>query len=152
MGFKMNGRANDYTIGDWVMAGWSTIELVRKAEKDGWTAKQVIEWCIDHADDAAQEAEVRALPGYDELVEILTGMIDGARPTLPDLVAAAGYYRIDMARLLADLREKPGCAKVSERMLFNYLHGKTKLPAAVGIALSAMLGADLEIILRGSKC
>lgn len=73
-------------------------------------------------------------------------------PTLRDLAAAAGYCRLDMVRLLADLREKPGCSKVSERMLYNYLHGKTKLPVAVGLALSVMFGADLETILRGSKC
>ena len=72
-----------YTIGDWVMAGWSMMELVEKAKSERWTAQQVIEWCIDHADDAAQEAEVRAMPGYDELVSILADKIENPTPTSP---------------------------------------------------------------------
>lgn len=56
-----------YTIGDWILAGWTLDDLVTQASGQGWTARQVIDWCIDHADDAAQEADVRALPGYDEL-------------------------------------------------------------------------------------
>ena len=58
-----------YTIGDWILAGWSMDELVAKARKEGWTARQVMDWCIDHADDEAQREEVRSLPGDDELLE-----------------------------------------------------------------------------------
>ena len=44
-------------------------ELIAKGLKEGWTARQVMDWCIDHADDEAQREEVRSLPGDDELLE-----------------------------------------------------------------------------------
>ena len=56
-----------YTIGDWILAGWSMDELVAKALKEGWSARQVMDWCIDHADDEAQREEVRSLPGAAEM-------------------------------------------------------------------------------------
>lgn len=58
----------DYTIGDWILAGWTMDELVAKALKEGWTAQQVMDWCVDHADDEAQREEVRSLPGAAELL------------------------------------------------------------------------------------
>lgn len=72
-------------------------------------------------------------------------------PTLRDMAVAAGYYRIDMAALLADLRTEPGCDTLSERMLYNYLMKKTRLPLSVGAALAKRLNQPLEAIMRGSK-
>lgn len=67
-----------YTIGDWILAGWTMDELVAKALKEGWAARQVIDWCIDHADDEAQREEVRAFPGAAELeAAIIAAIIDG---------------------------------------------------------------------------
>lgn len=138
-----------YTIGDWVMAGWSLTELGEKAKSEGWTAQRVIEWCFDHADDAAQEAEVRAMPGYDELVAILEDKIEDTRPTLRDLAARAGYAnRIDIQRLLADLRRYPGCAELQSRTLSNYLSGYTHMPLDVAGALCGALKITMDELME----
>ena len=66
------------------------------------------------------------------------------KPTIRDLAAAAGYCRLDMARLLADLREQPGCETVKARTMYNYLNGVSKPRGAVLLGLAAVLGVEPE--------
>ena len=60
-------------------------------------------------------------------------------------LAAAGYCdRLAVRRLLADLRGQPGCERIQERSLNNYLAGRSRMPPAVEKGLDALIE-------RGSK-
>ena len=61
-----------------------------------------------------------------------------------DLVAAAGYYRVDMVRLLADLHQQPGCEAVKSRTLYNYLNGTSTPRGAVLLGLANVLNCQPE--------
>lgn len=65
-------------------------------------------------------------------------------PTLRDLVASAGYYRIDIKRLLSDLHQQPGCETVKSRTLYNYLNGTSTPRGAVLLGLSRVLNCQPE--------
>ena len=138
---------SDYTIGDWILAGWTMDELARKALKEGWTARQVIDDCIDHAADDAQLEGVRALPGDDELEAMIAERMTAIATPLRDLSLAAGYVdRIDITRLLADLHRQPMCDRVQRRTLQNYLAGRSVPRGFVAIGLARVLGCDVTKI------
>jgi hypothetical protein len=67
------------------------------------------------------------------------------KPTILDCAAAAGYWqRLDMPRLLADVRKYPCCGDLKPRTFRNYLTGRTRMPFVVGIALSNLLGVCID--------
>ncbi len=60
-------------------------------------------------------------------------------------LAAAGYCdRLAVRRLLADLRGQPGCERIQERSLNNYLAGRSRMPAAVEKGLDALIERGAE--------
>ena len=60
-------------------------------------------------------------------------------------LAAAGYCdRLAVRRLLADLRGQPGCERIQERTLNNYLAGRSKMPMAVEKGLDALIEREVE--------
>jgi transcriptional regulator with XRE-family HTH domain len=70
-------------------------------------------------------------------------------PTLRNLAARAGYaQRIDIQRLLADLRRYPGCADLQSRTLSNYLSGYTHPPADVAWALCGALKITMDELME----
>lgn len=55
-------------------------------------------------------------------------------------LAAAGYCdRLAVRRLLADLRGQPGCERIQERSLNNYLAGRSRMPPTVEKGLDALI-------------
>lgn len=138
-----------YNVGDWILAGWTIDDLARKAILEKWTPAQVIDWCIDHADDEKQRTEVAAMPGADELAEMITAAIINLEPSLPAICAAGGYFRfVDTDRLLTDLQKQPGCSDLKKRTLQGYLYGQGKVPAHVISALAEVLCQPVEVIVR----
>lgn len=60
-------------------------------------------------------------------------------------LAAAGYCdRLAVRRLLADLRRQPGCERIQERSLNNYLAGRSRMPLAVEKGLDALIEMGVE--------
>ncbi len=71
--------------------------------------------------------------------------------TLKEHVIAAGYaQRIDIRRLLADLKRYPGCATLQLRTLSNYLSGYTHMPTDVARALCGVLKITMDELM-GAK-
>lgn len=72
--------------------------------------------------------------------------------TLKEHVIAAGYaQRIDIQRLLADLRRYPGCADLQLRTLSNYLSGYTHPPAHVAWALCGVLKITMDELMEAEQ-
>lgn len=64
--------------------------------------------------------------------------------TLMTAVIKAGYVdRIDIERLTADVRKKPGCSKVQARSVSNYINGRQRPPTHIALALSQITGLSL---------
>ena len=89
---------------------------------------------------AADAAERRAQ--VDDLIRALNDAEVKAR--IKGLAAAGYCDRLAVRRLLADLRGQPGCERIQERSLNNYLAGRSRMPAAVEKGLDALIerGAD----------
>ena len=89
---------------------------------------------------AAYAAERRAQ--VDDLIRALNDAEVKAR--IKGLAAAGYCDRLAVRRLLADLRGQPGCERIQERSLNNYLAGRSRMPAAVEKGLDALIerGAD----------
>lgn len=69
--------------------------------------------------------------------------------TLKEHVMAAGYaQRIDIQRLLGDLKQYPGCADLQSRTLSNYLSGYTHIPVHVAWALCGALKITMDELME----
>lgn len=66
--------------------------------------------------------------------------------TIRDRVLAAGYVRqsIDRARLIADLRQQPGCEIFHHDTISRIIDGKTPGRPAIILGLARVLGCDVE--------
>jgi len=84
---------------------------------------------------AAREAERRAQ--VDDLIRALNDAEVKAR--LKGLAAAGYCDRLAVRRLLADLRGQPGCERIQERSLNNYLAGRSRMPPTVEKGLDALI-------------
>ena len=100
-------------------------------------------WAAEAAYDArgaeaaydACEAERRAQ--VDDLIRALNDAEVKAR--IKGLAAAGYCDRLAVRRLLADLRGQPGCERIQERSLNNYLAGRSRMPLAVEKGLDALI-------------
>jgi len=70
-------------------------------------------------------------------VRVLTE--DEAKARIKGLAAAGYCDRLAVRRLLVDLRGQPGCERIQERSLNNYLAGRSRMPAAVEKGLDALI-------------
>ena len=73
------------------------------------------------------------------------------KTTIRDLVAGAGYYRIDMRGLLADLRQQPGCERVALRTLADYVAMRTLPRGEVLRGLAAVLCCSIDDIVSARR-
>ena len=94
------------------------------------------------AAEAADAAERERRAQVDDLIRALNDAEVKAR--IKGLAAAGYCDRLAVRRLLADLRGQPGCERIQERSLNNYLAGRSRMPAAVEKGLDALIerGAD----------
>ena len=125
-------------------AAWAAAGAARFAAMDAaraaWAAEAAYVVCGAEAAYAARETERQAQ--VDDLIRALNDAEVKAR--IKGLAAAGYCDRLAVRRLLADLRGQPGCERIQERSLNNYLAGRSRMPAAVEKGLDALIerGAD----------
>lgn len=140
----VNGIADEgmSVLEEWMYATWSFNDLARKAVKEKLTAEQLFDWCISELERDAPDVNFKTIDGRAEMIETISERIDEMRSIFFELAAKAGYYRIDMQRLLDTLHRYPGCTNVKMRSLYNYMNGKTKPRGWVMLGLTSILGAE----------
>ena len=143
----------------WAAARAAAWDAARAAAESAWDAARAAAWDAARAawDAARAASESAAWAAAERQMQVadIVAAISAAEVAQAEAeaevkarikgLAAAGYCdRLAVRRLLADLRGQPGCERIQERTLNNYLAGRSRMPLAVGKGLDALIE-------RGSK-
>lgn len=72
--------------------------------------------------------------------------VDRTSPLIESLVKAGYWDRLDIQRLLTDLRAQPGCENLKLRTLQNYLSGRTTMSLRVYMGFIRLLKLDAKTL------